>query len=404
MRITYLHQYFNTPSMAGGTRSFEFARRLVQMGHEVNLVTTRRDRSAGSGWRTTVEEGVIVHWISVPYDNSMGFTERLKAFFTFAWHGANKAASIPAEVIFATSTPLTIAIPAIFAKWRLKVPLVMEIRDLWPKIPIAMGVLTNPILIYFAQCLEQFTYSQSDKIIALSPDMLKGILELGVPQEKLEMIPNGADPYFSHTPAIKGINFKKQHNIPADALILVYAGTFGQVNGVSYLVRLAAALANDPRLFILLIGDGQEAKKIKELATSLGVLGRNLQIFDPVPKSKMPEILSAADIVASTVISVPELEANSANKVFDGLAAGKCIAINHGGWLADILENNDAGMVLSQNVDEAASQIHQLLDNPLQITQKKENAQKLAKDVFNRDLLAAKLEEILLESGERGRG
>lgn len=47
VRIVYLHQYFNTLGMIGGTRSYEMARRLVAHGHEVHMVTTRRNRAAG---------------------------------------------------------------------------------------------------------------------------------------------------------------------------------------------------------------------------------------------------------------------------------------------------------------------------------------------------------------------
>ena len=42
MKILYLHQYFNTPQMAGSTRSYEMARRWVAQGHTVHVVTTSR--------------------------------------------------------------------------------------------------------------------------------------------------------------------------------------------------------------------------------------------------------------------------------------------------------------------------------------------------------------------------
>src|SRR5699024_5606020 len=111
MKIIYLHQYFNTPDMAGGTRSYEMARRLVAWGHEVHMVTSWREPTDKHGWFTSVEAGIQVHWLPLPYGNYMGYRERIQAFLLFAWKAARKAASIPADVIFATSTPLTIAIP-----------------------------------------------------------------------------------------------------------------------------------------------------------------------------------------------------------------------------------------------------------------------------------------------------
>lgn len=397
MKITYIHQYFNTPAMAGSTRSFEAARRLVQMGHEVNLITTRRDGAQGNAWEVTEESGINVHWISIPYSNRMGFSERLKAFFLFVFYGARRAASLQADVIFATSTPLTIALPAMYAKWRQKVPMVLEVRDLWPEVPIAMGALANPILVFAAKCLEKFAYANAEAIIALSPDMRNGIVRVGYSPEKIDVIPNGSDPDFANVPVELGKKFRVKHGIPLDVTLMVYAGTLGRVNGVGYLAKLAAALIDDPRFFIFVIGDGVENEEVLSLARASSVLDKNFLMAQPVPKAQMPQVLSAADIVISTVIAIPALEANSANKVFDGMSAGRCIAINHGGWLANLLQETDAGLVLSQNIDDAAAQIRDILDSPQKLALKKENAQKLADNVFSRDILAEKLELILTD-------
>ena len=71
MKITYLHQYFNTPEMSGGTRSYEFAKRLVAMGHEVNMITSLRNSNEKNEWFKTVEGGVNVYWLPLPYSNKM---------------------------------------------------------------------------------------------------------------------------------------------------------------------------------------------------------------------------------------------------------------------------------------------------------------------------------------------
>src|SRR5690625_3260213 len=155
MKIIYLHQYFNTPEMSGGTRSYEMARRLVTAGHEVHMITSWRDPDrADENWFETVEAGVNVHWLPVPYSNHMSYGERIKAFSRFAHQAGTKAKELQGDVIFATSTPLTIAIPAISASKKHKVPMVFEVRDLWPELPIAIGALNNPILKWAAKRLE----------------------------------------------------------------------------------------------------------------------------------------------------------------------------------------------------------------------------------------------------------
>ena len=333
----------------------------------------------------------------------MGFGARLHAFFLFGFYAARKAASISADTIFATSTPLTIALPAIFAKWRLNIPMVLEVRDLWPEVPIAMGALSNPIMTFMAKCLEKFAYANSASIVALSPDMRVGVARTGYPEARIHVIPNGADPELFDAPDTLGDEFREQHGIPAGATLMVYAGTLGKVNGVSYLVKLAAAMLADRRFFVLVIGDGAESHEVRLLAQSTGCLGQNLIMIPPVPKNQMPQVLNAADIVISTVVPIKALWANSANKIFDGMAAGCCLAINHGGWLADLLREKDAGLVLSPDAEEAALQIKSMLDSTHDLGKMKSNARQLADSLFSRDALANQLEEVLNNSVDKSK-
>ena len=164
MKITYLHQYFNNLSMAGGTRSYEMARRLVAMGHEVTVITSWREPHKNSSWFESNESGIKVYWLPVVYSNNMGFLQRVIAFIKFAFFSAVKASSIESDIVFASSTPLTIALPAVFSSFRLRVPMVFEVRDLWPDMPIAMGILKNPFLIYLAKLLEVWAYRNSSAI------------------------------------------------------------------------------------------------------------------------------------------------------------------------------------------------------------------------------------------------
>ncbi|MDR8258652.1 glycosyltransferase family 4 protein, partial [Acinetobacter baumannii] len=77
-----------------------------------------------------------------------------------------KGKSLDADLVFATSTPLTIAIPAVFTARALKVPMVFEVRDLWPELPIAMGALNNKVAQKLAYQLEDWAYKNSKAIVA----------------------------------------------------------------------------------------------------------------------------------------------------------------------------------------------------------------------------------------------
>ena len=179
--------------MPGGTRSYEMARRLVAMGHEVNMVTSWREPNSRKDWFTTDEDGIQVHWLSVSYSNHMSYNQRIKAFLKFAWGSALKAASMPADVVFATSTPLTIALPGVYAAHRQKVPMVFEVRDLWPDVPYAMRAINNNFVFWAAKQLEKFAYRKSEHIICLTSTMRDFISGKGITLSKITSIPNLAN-------------------------------------------------------------------------------------------------------------------------------------------------------------------------------------------------------------------
>lgn len=374
--------------MNGGTRSYEIARRLVLLGHSVTMVTTDRDKpkKKNMSWVITQESGVEVHWISVPYSNSMGYLRRITAFAKFVIFSVWRSKELQPDIVFATSTPLTIAIPGvILSKWK-KVPFIFEVRDLWPENPIALKILKNPILTFLSQMLADFAYNNANAIVSLSPQMKKGIRLRGV-SKYIKTITNGSDTKVFFPDKKRSDFFREQNNIPKSSTLVTYAGTFGLVNGVSYIVQLAEKFKNNTKVVFLLIGNGREKNKVLALAKKLNCFNRNLFWIDNLPKEKMPYVLAATDISFSTIIPVKELEANSANKVFDAMASGCCVAINHGGWLKELLEKNESGISLSQNIEIAYDQLKSLIKNTKRLALAKKNARILAEVFFDYDKL-----------------
>lgn len=398
MRILYLHQYFNTPRNIGGTRSYEMARRLVARGHTVNIVTSERGGNEAGGWRVTEEEGIYVHWLPVPYSNKMPNSKRIAAFIRFARSAATYAAATPSDVVFATSTPLTIALPAVWAKRKQRVPMVFEVRDLWPELPIAIGALRSKPQIQAAQMLERFAYRNSAAIVALSPGMKEGIVRTGYPAEKVTVIPNSCDLDMFDVPASSGAAFRSRYEWLQDRPLVLYAGTLGKINGVAYLAEIAAkALPLDPEIRFLVVGEGAEEEIVRNRALELNVLDRNFFLLPPVAKSEMPQLFSAATISLSLFVDLKEMWANSANKFFDGLAAGKPVAINYGGWQAELLQESGAGFVLpATDAATAAKVLTAAARDVPRLVSASKSAKHLAQTRFNRDMLAGQLEEVLL--------
>ncbi|MFA6636515.1 MAG: glycosyltransferase family 4 protein [Candidatus Omnitrophota bacterium] len=402
MKLIYLHQYFNTPDMAGGTRSYEIARRLVAQGHEVHMITTDRNISATGyrrTWHETEEAGIKVSWFAVPYSNHMDFGHRIGAFLKFAWAAAKKAALIKGDIIFATSTPLTIAIPGVYASRKHKIPLVFEVRDLWPEVPVAVGALKNPFVIYGARKLERFAYGNSKKIIALSPGIRDAIVNSGYPENHITTISNGCDIEMFDSSEEEAVKFRQKHIWLEDRPLVVYCGTLGKINGVSYLANIAQAVMHiDPEVRFLVVGGGKEEDVVRVKAQELGVLDKNFFMQSKVPKKEIPAILKAASLAVSLFINIPEMRNNSANKFFDSLAAGTPVAINYGGWQADVLRRTGSGIVLDpENIEGAAHDIINIIHDEKRLISAREAAIKLAREEFSRDVLTTRLEKILQE-------
>ena len=398
MKVIYLHQYFNTPEMSGGTRSYEMAKRMVAAGHEVHMVTSYREKEKhNSGWFTTDESGIKVHWYPVPYSNHMSYAQRISAFFSFAFAAKKKSASLQGDVVFATSTPLTIALPAVFTARKLKVPMVFEVRDLWPEMPIAMGALKNSKMQFLAKKLESWAYQNSAAVVALSPGMKAGVLKTGYPEKQVAVIPNSSDNlvFVHNDEAVK--KFRAERVWLDDKPLLIYAGTFGKVNGVDYIVKVAKELKKlNSNIRILLVGDGREKSDVITEAKEAGVFEQNVFFEPAMVKKDMPILFSAATMTSNLVADMPEARANSANKFFDSLAASKPILLNHGGWMHEIVKSHDCGLAMwQQPVELVAAKLHEKMNNDEWLKQAAMAAKKLAVKEFDRDLLAEQLISVI---------
>ncbi|NJI60701.1 glycosyltransferase family 4 protein [Microbacterium oxydans] len=398
MRIVYLHQYFNTPAQSGSTRSYEFARRLAGRGHDVHMITSDRDtRGDERGWTVTPMEGFHVHSKRVAYDNSMTPLQRIRAFATFALSSARLARQLRADVIYATSTPLTIFLPAWYAAAGRKTPIVFEVRDSWPTVPIALGYLSNPIAQRLARALERKAYRRSAHVVTLSPGMAEDAITHGADPDEITVIPNAADvELFDVDPAL-GRAWRKSNAIAADAPLIVYTGTFGAANEVEFLVEVAGeAVKIDPRVTFVLIGNGARFEAVRNRAQKLGLLGGCVRILPPVSKAEIPSVLSAADITTSVVTDNPVMNANSANKFFDSLAAGRAIAINHEGWQAVLIRGHQIGLVLDRtDIPGSAARLVAFAGDETVRRSAHRKARVLAREQFLRDDLASRLADTL---------
>lgn len=404
MHIIYIHQYFTTPVMSGGTRSFEMARRLVAAGHRVSMITSNRDGGGRSGWYTTNEAGIDVHWLPVAYSNQLSYPRRVWAFVRFAIASARRAASVQCDVIFATSTPLTVAIPALYASWRRSIPMVFEIRDMWPAVPIALGVIRNPVLVWLARLLERTAYKRSAHIVALAPGMKEDVVAGGIAPEKVTVIPNGCDlDVFGTTATIEGGPREKYPWLAARRLV-VFTGTLGRANGVSYLARVAAFVKLiDPEIRFVVIGDGADTAAVRSVALQSGVLDSTFFMFQAQPKHVAAQWIRSADLVMCLFTGPRAIWKDAVqNKFFDAVAAGKPTASNFEGFQSLVAVEHGIGVILdSEDHAKAAKQLVEILNDAQWLAGVAARSRVLAEGDFSRDVLAKRLLTVLTNAASK---
>lgn len=406
MRILYVHQFFATrESSLGLIRSYEFARRWVADGHEVTIITSSSrlpeeyDRKLFSEGEI---DGIRVRSVRVHYSNYMGYGRRMWSFIMFTL-GATWLASTAGkhDVVFATSTPLTVGIPGWVAATIRRTPFVFEVRDLWPEAAIQMGALKRTgMLARIAKSLERFLYRQSTDVIALSPGMAAGVVAEGVSPANVHLVPNCSDLDLFH-PGAKDEAFLGGLGIGPDAFIVGYAGAIGPSNAVEAIVPEAArTLAERGRSDIVFViaGDGKSLPALQDAVDGL----TNVRFVGSLPKKDVPVLTRSADVLMTLFADVPILATNSPNKFFDGLASGRPMIVNSPGWTKELVEESSCGAyVPAEDGVALADVIERFASDPERLAQMGRNARQLAQERFDRTLQAQRLLDILEQAAAR---
>ena len=395
MHILYIHQYFATPLGATGTRSYEFARQWVAKGHKVTILTStasliNEDLVQAHGWffKKFTIDGIDVLAIAVPYRQQMGNLKRCWSFVTFMLLASITAISVSkVDVVYATSTPLTIGIPALAMKWFRRKKFVFEVRDKWPEsLSVGAVAITNKFVIKILSWLERLIYKNASAIVAVSDGMAEDIKEISGTGKPVYVVPNGADlDLFS--PDINGSDIRQQRNW-GNKLVLLHAGAMGRANSLDFVIDAAWKLKECRDILFVLLGHGSRKNALENRIKELGLT--NVEIIPSVPKAQLPPFLAAADVIMAVIAKLPVTEKHaSLNKFYDGLAAGKPLLLNYYGWQGKLLEEAGAGFGCKlYDLDEFAEKVAYLNSHRAQLAKMGANSRRLAEERFDRDKLA----------------
>lgn len=400
MHVLYIHQHFATPDRPAGTRPYELATGLYSRGHQVTVLAGSGTISAEQRMASeSAYPGLRIVRLPAPYRQTMGSTRRFAAFASFAAAATIWGAPMVRrfDIIYASSTPLTTTLPARILSAIGRRPWVLEIRDVWPDTLIAAGLSSRVVITAFRR-LAASAYRSARHIVALSDDMANAIRKSGDAACGITVIPNGArrQPSARTDDHVEGERRFMASLREVSELTMIYAGTIGRVNRVEYIVEVIAAARDRGHRFDLAIyGTGTNGRPVRDLAEALGIADR-VHFRGTVAKKHVGGIIEAAELGWSTVMPDVRLASNSANKVFDYLAYGLPVAVNHEGWLADRLGERRAGVAVpGDDPAAAAEKIVSLVADPPRLRSMRVNAKELFDDEHSWDRLTDQLDHVL---------
>lgn len=388
MKITYFYQYFSTPKGSWGTRVYEFAKNWVEQGHEVRVVSSiysKSDLKASKFLENQIYEGINVKIINVKIDNKQRFLKRIWTFIVYSFMSCWYALTTKADVVIASSGPITVGLPGLLVKILRGKKLVFEVRDLWPEGAIELGIIRNGLMKRIARWFEKKCYQNASLIVALSPGMKQNI-EMRFPKTHVISVPNSANiKLFSE--------LKDKTHLPSfydTKKIAVYTGNIGMVNNSELLLQAAKKLKEIGRedIMILMIGEGQQKEMLLEQSVDLD----NFKIVGLMPKDQLVAYVQNALVSLVPLKGTPVLDTSSPNKLFESLAAGVPVIQTTQGWIKDFLEKEGCGTTVNANNEqELVDDLIKLADFPEERKRMGDKGKVVAKKEFDKDYLAEKM-------------
>ncbi len=369
LRILYLTQYFPPEVGATQTRAYEMAQGLLRAGHRVTILTevpnhpegVIRPEYRGRFWVRETLDGIEVLRVWVWTSPVKTMRTRL-AFYTTYMLNATLAGLFLArrryDLLYATSPPLFVGGAALALSFLRGIPMVFEVRDLWPESAVALGELQSPRWIRWATWLEERCYARARRIVVVTEGIRRHLLERGIPEHKLVLIPNGANTELFRPQPEGGKALRARLGL-GEAFVVLYAGILGIAQGLETVLEAAHLLRDRPDIRFLLVGDGPCKADLMRRKEALGLT--HVTFLDGQPRESMPAYFSAADVALVPLRRLELFRSAVPSKMFDAWACGCPVLLGIDGEARSVLEQAQAGRYVEPEDPQAlASAIVQL--------------------------------------------
>jgi len=404
MRILYLSQYFPPEVGATQTRAHEMARGLVQAGHQVTMIAEVPNHPhgiippayRGKLYERATLDGIDVIRVWVKASPVKDFRSRMAFYLSYMVMAALAGIFLARgkfDALYATSPPLFVGGAALILSFLRRIPLIFEVRDLWPESAVALGELKNPRAIRLAAWLEERCYARARQIIVVTQGIYQRLVERGIPTDKLAFIPNGANTNLFQ-PQPEAAQALRQELGLGEAFVVLYAGIHGIAQGLELLLQCARRLENNTSIRFLFVGEGPVKADLMAQAQQMGL--SNIIFYGEVARERVPAFLSLARVAVVPLRKLDLFEGALPSKMFDAWACACPTLVTIGGEAKAVLAQAAAGVwVAPEDVEALSAAILRLVDDPAQVRQMGENGRRFVAEHYSRQAQAQQLEKLL---------
>ncbi|MDP0501759.1 MAG: glycosyltransferase family 4 protein [Verrucomicrobiota bacterium JB022] len=370
MRILLLSHYFYPEGNAPASRWYEFARRWVDAGHEVTVITGVPNVPDGvvyEGYRNKLCQSEMIDGIKVVrvwtyLAPNAGFAKRILNFLSYM------VMAVCVGLFQKRPDRLIATSPQFFAGWAgtilsklRRLPFILEIRDLWPESIAAVGAMKTDSGVYrFLEGLEKAMYRSADHIVTVGEGYAEKLRSKGVPDAKLTVIPNGADPE-QFQPMARDSALEAQWNLQGK-IVVSYVGTVGMASALDVVLQAAAKIqVTHPQVVFMIVGDGADRTRLEQLRTEKHL--SNVILTGRVPKSDMPRYWSLSDVALVHLRDTDLFRTVLPSKLFEAMAMTCPILNGVAGDAARVVDEAQAGYNFQpESVDDLLANLMPLLD------------------------------------------
>lgn len=400
MNILYLSQYFPPEIGATQNRAYENAHHLIKSGHKVTVICEIPNHPSGiinpdyrgkfivrSNW-----DGIDVIRVWVKASPIKSFLNRMLFYISYMINATIAGIFIARgsyDLIYVTSPPLFVGGAGLVIKILRQIPMIFEVRDLWPDSAVILGELKNPTAITLAKKLEQTCYKRAALIVVVTEGIRQILLRKGLPNENVIVIPNGTKLSRYQFDAKGRENIRRQLSLEKK-FVAIYAGIHGIAQGLEIIIQAAKSLETQSQIHILMVGDGPQKAMLKQMVSTFEL--RNVTLHNEVSMDEIPNYLSAADIALIPLKDIDLFNYALPSKMFDAWACQRPIALLVNGEARTVMEEAQAGVFVPPESPELlAEALIKLQESPDDLQRMGINGRKYVEEHFSREVLAEKL-------------